>query len=69
MGFGALVWRLLAIRAEALAAGAGDGPGSAEQARAAARAAYSAVADRIADPDLRAWFDRQPLAATLLAGD
>ena len=26
-------------------------------------------ADRIADPELRAWFDRQPLAAALLAGD
>ncbi len=66
MGFGALRWRLLAIRAEALAARGDDEAGA---ARAAARAAFTEVADRIADPDLRAWFERQPLAAALVAGD
>lgn len=66
MGFGALRWRLLAIRAEALA-GRGDHP-EAATARSEARVAFSDVADRIATPELRAWFDRQPLAVALLAG-
>lgn len=66
MGFGAVLWRLLAIRAEALAVAGGA---DAAEARAEALAAFTEVADRIADPELRAWFDRQPLAAALLAGD
>ena len=67
MGFDSLVWRLHAIRADALDA-AGDDV-EAGVARVTARAAFTEVADRIADPDLRSWFDRQPLAAGLLAGD
>lgn len=66
MGHGALRWRLLAIRAEALAA-SGDDVAAAD-ARAAGLVAFTEVADRIADPELRAWFDRQPLARAL-AGD
>ena len=66
MEFGSLVWRLLAIRAEALAV-AGDDV-EAGVARATALAAFTVVADRITDPELRAWFDRQPLAGALLAG-
>jgi class 3 adenylate cyclase len=53
-------WRLHGSRAAALdALGRGD---EADRERELARAEFEMLADRIADPDLRQWFEGQPLA-------
>ncbi len=59
MGFGAVVWRLRRVRALALDA-LGHGDAASEAAHAATE--FRTLAERIVDPDLRAWFERQPLA-------
>ncbi|HYN33107.1 MAG TPA: AAA family ATPase [Ilumatobacteraceae bacterium] len=60
MGFGALIWRLRHVRALALESlGRGD---EAAPESALAGTEFRVLAQRIADPDLRAWFERQPLA-------
>jgi class 3 adenylate cyclase/tetratricopeptide (TPR) repeat protein len=59
MEFGALLWQLRRLRGMALEA-LGD-PDAAE-VLAAADAEFRTVAARIADPELRTWFERHPLA-------
>jgi class 3 adenylate cyclase/tetratricopeptide (TPR) repeat protein len=59
MEFGALLWQLRRLRGLALDA-LGD-PDAAE-VLAAAEVEFRVLADRIADPELRAWFERHPLA-------
>ena len=57
MCFGSILWRLRAVRSRAL-----DGLGRSDEAAreaASARAEVTDLAGRIADPDLRAWFERQ----------
>jgi class 3 adenylate cyclase/tetratricopeptide (TPR) repeat protein len=59
MGFGALLWQLRRLRGLALdALGDPDAPA----ALAVADADFQTLAGRIADPVLRGWFDRHPLA-------
>ena len=56
MCFGSILWRLRAVRARAL-----DRLGRTDEAAreaASARADVADLAGRIADPDLRAWFER-----------
>ena len=60
MGYGAAVWRLRRVRSLALAALDLDDEAGIEAALASTE--FRALAARIADPDLRAWFERQPLA-------
>ncbi len=58
--YGSILWRFRAVRARAL-----EATGSVEAARKEhdhARAAFMVLADRIDEPDLREWFERQPLA-------
>jgi class 3 adenylate cyclase/tetratricopeptide (TPR) repeat protein len=59
MGFGALIWQLRRVRGLALEALGDD---DASTVLTIANAEFRVLADRIADPDLRAWFERQPLA-------
>lgn len=60
MGFGAVVWRLRTVRASALSALGNQDDAATEAAHTATE--FRTLADRIVDPDLRAWFERQPLA-------
>ncbi len=55
MGYGAVIWRLKMVRARA----AGDSEGAAAE--------FRVLADRISEPDLRRWFEAQPLAPTEMA--
>jgi class 3 adenylate cyclase/tetratricopeptide (TPR) repeat protein len=59
MGFGALIWQLRRVRGLALEA---LGDVDAAAVLATAEVEFRALADRIADPELRSWFERQPLA-------
>jgi hypothetical protein len=59
MGFGALLWQLRRVRGLALEALGDD---DAAVALADAEGEFRVVADRIADLELRSWFERQPLA-------
>jgi tetratricopeptide (TPR) repeat protein len=59
MGYGALIWQLRRVRGLALEA---LGAGESAEVLAAAAAEFRVLADRIADAELRAWFERQPLA-------
>jgi hypothetical protein len=59
MGFGALIWQLRRVRGLTLEAlGAND----ASAVLATAEDEFRLLADRIVDPELRSWFERQPLA-------
>ena len=60
LGFGSLVWRLRQLRALALE-GLGEGP-EADRERKRARSEFQTLGERIAEPELREWFDRQELA-------
>jgi class 3 adenylate cyclase/tetratricopeptide (TPR) repeat protein len=62
MEYGSLIWRLRRVRALSLEALGRNDEGSTELARAAAE--FRLLADRIADPSLRAWFERQSLSPT-----
>ncbi len=60
MEFGSLIWRLRRVQGLAL-----DALGRADEASTAlarSNAEFGVLADRITDPDLRSWFERQPLA-------
>ncbi len=59
MGFGALIWQLRRVRGLALEE---LGDPAADAALAAAAVEFHTLADRIADPDLRAWFEGNALA-------
>lgn len=59
MGFGALIWQLRRARGLALEALGDD---DASTGLAIADAEFRVLANRIADAELRAWFERQPLA-------
>jgi class 3 adenylate cyclase/tetratricopeptide (TPR) repeat protein len=59
MGFGALIWQLRRVRGLTLES---LGDNDAQAVLATAQAEFHALADRIADPELRSWFERQPLA-------
>jgi hypothetical protein len=65
--FESLTWRLRAGLARALAR-SGDAAG-ADRERQAGRDQFQKLAARIADPELRAAFESQPLASEWLAGD
>ncbi len=67
LGFESLTWRLRTGLARALAR-SGDDAG-ADREREAARDQFRKLAARIADPELRAAFESQPLASEWLAGD
>jgi hypothetical protein len=67
LGFESLTWRLRAALARALAR-SGDAAGAARE-RQAARDQFRKLAARIADPELRAAFESQPLASEWLAAD
>ena len=60
MDFGSIVWRLRQVRALALEALGDSETAAAEQARA--RSEFEALAERIAEPELREWFEWQELA-------
>lgn len=62
MEFGSLIWRLRRVRALALEALGRHDEASAESERGAAE--FTVLADRISDPELREWFERQVLAPT-----
>jgi class 3 adenylate cyclase/tetratricopeptide (TPR) repeat protein len=59
MGYGSLIWQLRRARGLALEA---SGDVAAAAVLATASVEFRALADRIAEPELRAWFERQPLA-------
>jgi hypothetical protein len=59
MGFGAVIWQLRRIRGLVLE---DLGDPEAGAVLAAADAEFRTLAGRIADPELRRWFERQPLA-------
>jgi tetratricopeptide (TPR) repeat protein len=59
MGFGALLWQLRRVRGMALEALGDD---DAAAVLTAAEGEFRVLADRLADPELRSWFERQPLA-------
>jgi len=61
MGFGVLTWQLRRVRGLALEE---LGDPAADAALAAAAVEFETLADRIADPDLRTWFEGQALAPT-----
>jgi class 3 adenylate cyclase/tetratricopeptide (TPR) repeat protein len=61
MEFGAVVWQLRRVRGLALEALGDD---QAAAVLAAAEGEFRVLAARIADPELRLWFERQPLAPT-----
>ena len=60
MEFGAVLWRLWRVRELALEALGRDD--EAQDAATRARSTFGALAGPIADVELRAWFERQPLA-------
>ena len=60
LGYGSLLWRFRAVRARALEATGEDD--AARREADAARVAFTTLADRIDEPELRQWFERQPLA-------
>jgi hypothetical protein len=62
MQYGSVTWRLRRVQALSLEALGRNDEGSTELARADAE--FRLLADRIADPSLRAWFERQPLSPT-----
>lgn len=59
MGFGALIWQLRRVRGLALEALGDD---DASTVLAVADAEFRVLANRIADTELRTWFERQPFA-------
>jgi hypothetical protein len=62
MDFGALIWQLRRVRGLALEA---LGDPDASNVLATAAAEFGVLVDRIADPELRSWFERQPLAPSI----
>ena len=62
MEYGSLIWRLRRVRALALEALGRADEASTESATADTE--FRLLADRITDPSLRAWFERQSLAPT-----
>jgi hypothetical protein len=64
MEFGSILWRLRAVRALALARLGRTDEAAQEAARGTAAAAL--LADRIADSELRAWFERQARSFEIL---
>jgi class 3 adenylate cyclase/tetratricopeptide (TPR) repeat protein len=66
-GFRSLSWRLHALRARTLA-GAGE-PAGADRERAKAREIVTAMAATIPDPEHKAAFESDPVAAELLGGE
>ena len=63
MGFGVLIWQLRRVRGLALEE---LGDPAADAVLAAAAVEFETLADRIADPDLRTWFEGQRPRTDLL---